>query len=161
MSGPDRSSPRSTVSRQPAGLPPAGGRPKTTAAPSTTSSPPPADDSSTSRPDSGSASPSPSSSLSRLPDMSLFSQLRTFTHNLTGRGDVERELDEELRRYPELLVAEKVNEGVSPEEARRFALAKVGGIEQVKEQVRDERPGMALENAARDLRYGLRLLRRW
>lgn len=92
--------------------------------------------------------------------MSLFSRLRTFARNLTGRRDVERELDEELRSYVELLVAEKVDAGVSPGEARRFALAKVGGIEQVKEQVRDERPGMALENAARDLRYGLRLLRR-
>jgi predicted permease len=33
-------------------------------------------------------------------------------------------------------------------------------VEQVKDQVRDERPGMILENAARDLRHGLRLLRR-
>src|SRR5438105_1827515 len=42
----------------------------------------------------------------------------------------------------------------------RAALIEVGGLERVKDQVRDERPGMVLENALRDLRYGARLLRR-
>ena len=46
----------------------------------------------------------------------------------------------------------------SPEEARRAALIKVGGVEHVKDQVRDERPGMIFENALRDLKHGLRLL---
>jgi putative ABC transport system permease protein len=89
-----------------------------------------------------------------------FSKFRTFLRNLLGRATVERELDEELRAYVDLLTAENVKAGATPEEARRAALIKIGGIEPVKEQVREERPGMMIENAGRDLRYGFRLLRR-
>ncbi len=92
--------------------------------------------------------------------MSPFSHLRSSVKNVAGRATVEQELDEELRAYVDLLIAEKIKAGVPPEEARRQALLKVGGIEYVKDQVRDERPGMIFENAGRDLRHGLRLLRR-
>jgi len=74
--------------------------------------------------------------------------------------DAERELDEELRAYVDLLIAENIKAGMSPAEARRQALLKVGSIEYVKDQVRDERPGMFIENAMRDLRHGIRLLSR-
>jgi predicted permease len=92
--------------------------------------------------------------------MSLFSQLRTAARNLSGHASVEAELNEELQTYVELLVAENVAKGMSPAEARRRAMIQVGGVEVVKERVRDERPGTIVENAARDLRHGLRLLRR-
>jgi putative ABC transport system permease protein len=92
--------------------------------------------------------------------MSLLTRLRTAARNLSMPGAVDRELDEEIAAYVDLLVAEKVKAGVSPDEARRQTLIEVGGVEMVKEQVRDERPGMILENAGRDLRYGLRQLRR-
>src|SRR3954470_5178041 len=92
--------------------------------------------------------------------MSWLTRARTAARNLRGQDAVDRDLDEELAAYIELLVAEKVNAGASPDEARRQTLIDIGGIEMVKEQVRDERPGMMLENAGRDLRYGLRQLRR-
>jgi putative ABC transport system permease protein len=92
--------------------------------------------------------------------MSQFTNLRSSMRNVAARGDVERELDEELRAYVDLLIAENMKAGMSPEEARRQALLKVGSIEYVKDQVRDERPGMFIENAMRDLRHGIRLLRR-
>ena len=92
--------------------------------------------------------------------MSLFSRFQTSVRNVAGRATVERELDEELRAYVDLLVAEYIKAGASPEDARRAALMKVGGIEHAKDQVRDERPGMMIENAGRDLRHGIRLLRR-
>jgi predicted permease len=92
--------------------------------------------------------------------MSWLSRARTAARNLRGQDAVDRDLDEELAAYIELLVSEKVNAGTSPDEARRQTLIEIGGIEMVKEQVRDERPGMMLENAGRDLRYGLRQLRR-
>ena len=92
--------------------------------------------------------------------MSLFSQFKSSVRNVAGRATVERELDEELGAYVELLVAEKVKAGATPEEARRAALLEVGGIERVKDQVRDERPGMFIEKAGRDLRHGIRMLRR-
>ena len=92
--------------------------------------------------------------------MAPLSRLRTAYRNLRGSDAVERDLDDELAAYGDLLVAEKVNAGASPDEARRQTLLELGGIEMVKEQVRDERPGMMLENAGRDLRYGMRQLRR-
>ncbi|HEY4303640.1 MAG TPA: ABC transporter permease [Gemmatimonadaceae bacterium] len=92
--------------------------------------------------------------------MSWFSRARTAARNLSGPDAVDRDLDEELATYVDLLIIEKVKAGASPDDARRQTLIEIGGLDMVKEQVRDERPGMMLENAQRDLRYGLRQLRR-
>jgi putative ABC transport system permease protein len=81
-------------------------------------------------------------------------------HNLVNNKAVEADLDAELRSYVELLVEKKVKAGMAPDEARRQALIEVGGIEHTKDQVRDERPGMLVENALRDLKHGARLLKR-
>ncbi|MGH6996101.1 MAG: ABC transporter permease, partial [Stellaceae bacterium] len=72
----------------------------------------------------------------------------------------DRELDDELRAYVDLLTAQKIAAGMSPGEARRAALMETGGVEQVKEEVRDVRPGVLLEAVAQDVRYALRTLRR-
>ena len=80
--------------------------------------------------------------------------------NLFRRGDVERELDEELQAYVDLLTAEKIKSGMSPDAARRAAHMEAGGVEQLKEEVRDVRRGAFLETSAQDIRYGLRLLKR-
>jgi putative ABC transport system permease protein len=45
-----------------------------------------------------------------------------------------------------------------PPEARRAAVIEIEGVEQVKERVRDVRLGSALDAAARDIRYGARVL---
>ena len=76
-----------------------------------------------------------------------------------NRDKADRELDRELHAYVELLVGEKVKAGLSPERARREALLEVGGVEQVKEQVRDVRFGATLETFLQDLRYAGRTLR--
>ncbi len=49
---------------------------------------------------------------------------------------------------------------MTPEEARRAALIELGGVEAVKEQVRDVRAGAFLDAFARDVRYAARLLAR-
>jgi macrolide transport system ATP-binding/permease protein len=90
--------------------------------------------------------------------MSLFSHVRTSVRNVTDHSAVERELDAELRSYVDELTAEYIKAGATPDEARRAALIKVGGMEHVKDQVRDERPGMMFENAGRDVALGLRQL---
>src|SRR5207247_9019462 len=61
-----------------------------------------------------------------------------------------------LRRPDE----EDLREGRPPEEARRAARVEVGGIEQVKEQVREERLGNCLHSVFSDCFYGLRMLRK-
>lgn len=52
----------------------------------------------------------------------------------------------------------EVTAGLSPAEARRSTLAEFGGVEQVKEAVREERAGAGLELLGQDFRYGLRQL---
>jgi len=80
--------------------------------------------------------------------------------SILRRGQVEQELDEEIRYHLERQTAEHVARGLTPEEARRAALLAMGGIDQRKEECRDMRRVNLIENLARDLRYGLRLLRR-
>ncbi len=72
----------------------------------------------------------------------------------------EAELDRELASAVEELTGEGLATGLSPEEARRRALLALGGVEQVKEAVRAERGGVALERLAHDARFALRALRR-
>ena len=72
-------------------------------------------------------------------------------HNLTHRQKVERDLDQEMSTYLSLLAEES-----SPREARLAA----GGIEQLKEQVREVKAGFFMQTILQDVRYGWRMLRR-
>jgi putative ABC transport system permease protein len=92
--------------------------------------------------------------------MSLAPRLASLWRNLLRKTRVERDLDEEVRGYVELLTADKIKSGLSPEEARRQAMIETGGTEQVKEQVREVRFGAFFETLLQDVRYGLRQLRR-
>jgi predicted permease len=78
--------------------------------------------------------------------------------NLFRKEAVERGLDEELQSALELLTEEKMREGFSPPEARRLAIIELGGVEQVKEEVRGSRLGRLIEDIGRDLRYGVWML---
>jgi predicted permease len=77
---------------------------------------------------------------------------------LFHREQVEKELDEEIRSHLELLTQQKIREGLAPEEAVRSARNDLGGIEQVKEQVRAVRFGTWFEALLQDGRFGLRML---
>ena len=83
-----------------------------------------------------------------------------FIRNLFSRSAVERDLDEELRSYVDLLTAEKIKAGMSLDDARRAARLEAGGVDQIKEEVRDKRSGELFDTTIRDFRYGLRLLKR-
>jgi putative ABC transport system permease protein len=78
--------------------------------------------------------------------------------NLLRKNASEQALDEELQSSVELLTEEKVKEGLSPAVARRQALMELGGMEQVKEEVRAIRAGHILEDFARDVRFAFRQL---
>src|SRR5215510_15620003 len=90
--------------------------------------------------------------------MPLLSRLSSLCRHLFHKARRERELTEEIDAYLEMLVEQKVNEGLNPAEARRAALIELGGKEQVKEKVREARAGHRLESIWKDLRYALRLL---
>ena len=80
--------------------------------------------------------------------------------NLLRRDRVEQDLDDEVRAALDILTEEKVTARMTPQEARRAAAIELGGVESVKEQVRDVRSGAFLETFLQDLRYAARLLRR-
>ena len=69
-------------------------------------------------------------------------------------------MDDELRHHIECEVSEHIRAGMSPEEARRVAVAQFGGIEQVKEEARDARGTRPLEDLIVDIGYAARVLRR-
>ena len=84
----------------------------------------------------------------------------SFWRNLVRRNRVEHDLDEELRATFALLVDEKVRSGMQPDDARRAARLELGGLESLKDQVRDTRAGAGVDIALQDIRYALRQLRR-
>jgi len=90
--------------------------------------------------------------------MPLLPRLTSLRRNLFRKARKERELAEEIDAYLELLVEQKINEGLDPDEARRAALIELGGREQVKEKVREVSAGHHLETLWRDVRYGARML---
>jgi predicted permease len=92
--------------------------------------------------------------------MLRFSRLSSLLRNWLRRPSVERELDEEIRSYTELLTEEKRSQGLAPEAARRAAKIELGGAETVKQAVRERRSGAWLESIVQDLRYGVRMLRK-
>src|SRR6185295_6021596 len=92
--------------------------------------------------------------------MSFVSRLASTWRNLSNKDAVDQELGEELRAHVDLLTDQKIREGLAPEAARRAALLEVGGVEQVKEKVREVRMGRPLDDLAQDLRYALRGLRK-
>lgn len=93
--------------------------------------------------------------------MAFLTRVGSLIRNLTRRKHVERELDEELRATVEMLAGEKMRAGQTPDEARRQALAELGGIESIKEQVRDARSGAMLDTLRQDIHYAARLLLRY
>ena len=92
--------------------------------------------------------------------MPLLSFLSSLWRNLLHKDRVEQELTEEVHTYLEMLIEAKVSEGLKPEEALRAALIELGGVEQIKESVREVRMGQAVETIWQDLRYGLRMMRK-
>ncbi len=90
--------------------------------------------------------------------MLILTRLSNLWRNLFRRDRVEQELDDELRTYLELLTEAKVKQGFDHEEARRQASIELGGVEQVKEKVRDIRMGHHIETLWQDLRFGTRML---
>jgi predicted permease len=73
---------------------------------------------------------------------------------------VEDDLHEEIESFAEMVADEKRAAGLSEGDARRLARAEIGGVEQVKESVRQGRAGALFEQTWQDIRYALRGLRR-
>jgi len=74
------------------------------------------------------------------------------------RGDSE--FAAELESHVAMHTEDGIRAGLSPEEARRQALIRLGGAEQTRQAQRERRGLPALESLLRDLAYGMRTLRK-
>jgi predicted permease len=86
--------------------------------------------------------------------------IRSWFRNLFRRPAVEAALDDELRACVDILAVNKERAGIAPAEARRQALLEIGGVEGVKERVRDVRRASMIDAVGRDLRHAARILRK-
>ena len=84
----------------------------------------------------------------------------TRIRSMGRRGEIETRLSEEIRFHIEQQTAKNLAAGMPADEARRQALIKFGAMEEIRESTRDEIRPALLEDAARDLRHGVRVLRR-
>ena len=89
--------------------------------------------------------------------------VRTLIHRARGtifRNRLDNELDEEVRAHLTMQADEFERQGMLPEQARLAARRRFGGVDQMKEQYRDQRGLRAVDDFIRDLRYSARLLGR-
>ncbi len=79
---------------------------------------------------------------------------------LFRKAQAEREMDEELRGYLDAAAKDKMQNAMTPEEARRAARVEIGSLEAVKDEIRSAGWESVLETVWQDLRYGAHQLRR-
>ena len=92
--------------------------------------------------------------------MRTFTQIKRLFDNLGHKQRVEDTLDAELRSYVDELTGRNIADGMQPEQARRKVMLEAGGIEQIKEDVRDAWLGKEIETAYADIRQACRSLAR-
>src|SRR6185436_7230782 len=78
--------------------------------------------------------------------------------SLFRRGQVEAELEEELRYHLERQIEVNIAAGMPAEEARFAALRAMHGLDQRKEECRDMRRVRLIEDLWQDFRFSLRSL---
>ena len=92
--------------------------------------------------------------------MRLLSRIGSVLRNWFHKAAVERDLDDELRAAEEALRDRYLAQGMPEPSASRAARLALGGVEPVKEAVRDVRAGVRLEIFVSDVRYAIRALRK-
>ena len=88
------------------------------------------------------------------------SRISRVLKNLFPRTRVEQDLDDELRSYIEMAAEERRGAGMPDHEARPATLIELGGVEQVRESVRDVRAGALIDQLRQDVFYAIRMLGR-
>lgn len=76
------------------------------------------------------------------------------------RDALDRDFDAELAAHVELATEEYIRQGLPPAEARRRALARLGGVESSRQLHRETRGLPSLDGLLQDVRYAARSLRR-
>lgn len=92
--------------------------------------------------------------------MSWASVIMARLRGLIRHGQLEHDLDEELRFHLDMQAEDNRNAGMSPQQARYAALRSFGAMEAMKEEYRERMSCAPLETIVQDLRYALRTLRK-
>lgn len=92
--------------------------------------------------------------------MRIFHRLAALGRALFRSGRIDAALAEEMRHHIEREADANMARGMSRDVALREARLSFGSIDAAQEASRDERPGSLVRQAARDARFGLRLLRK-
>ena len=86
-------------------------------------------------------------------------RLRAFLLRIWGLSDGKRqdeEFAEELQSHLQMHIDDNIRCGMTPDQARREAILKLGGIEQTVQRRRDQRAFSFFESLCRDLRFAFR-----
>jgi len=80
-----------------------------------------------------------------------------------GSGDLDRDFAAEVSAHLEMAVDENISRGLAPDEARRQAALRLGGVTSLQSQHRDARGFRFLDDLAQDLHFASRLMNkdRW
>lgn len=93
--------------------------------------------------------------------MPLIAKARSFFRNLLFSHRVESDLDEEVQSALDMLTEENIHAGMSAREAERAARIELGGgLDQVKDHVREVRIGNWPHSVFSDCRFALRQFRK-
>ena len=90
--------------------------------------------------------------------MTIVHRLRTWFLWVFQRQRLERALDDDLQEYVQHSAADKVRDGLSPEQAIRAARMELNGVEQTKERVRSVLSPATLDACMKDVRFALRMM---
>ncbi len=80
--------------------------------------------------------------------------------NVFRRPTLDAEIDEELRFHLDATVDDNLAAGMTPDQARRDALRRLGGRTGLRERTRDANLLVGVEQFLQDLRHGIRMLLR-
>src|SRR5215469_10368765 len=81
-------------------------------------------------------------------------------HGLLSDRGLDHDFDQEIQSHIEMLTHENIRRGMDPLEAERSARRKFGPMARIKESQREHRGLPAVDTVIKDIRYGLRMLRK-
>jgi hypothetical protein len=87
-----------------------------------------------------------------------FAKLVADVKRLRTAHELEQELDDELQFHIEMQTEQNIGSGMAPRAARTAALRRFGGIEQIKEQCRQQRITYWFDSLRQDLMFAARSL---
>jgi macrolide transport system ATP-binding/permease protein len=90
--------------------------------------------------------------------VTILHRFRSWFRWIVQRQKLERSLDDDLREYVEHSTADKIRDGIAPEQARRAARMELGGVEQTRERVRAVLSPTAIDACVKDVKFAFRTM---